>query len=139
MFLAGPFRAAPLMTSPNKPYTLTFETRPNYLYVRVASETISPQMVVDYLQEITYRCHRTGQTRLMVHRQIPQTLSETDIFFTGTEFAHMGIDRIKIAFVDERVENREHLEFAMLIANNRGANLKLFADINDAQKWLLRA
>jgi hypothetical protein len=127
------------MTSPNKPYTLTFETRPDYLYVRVASDTISTQIATDYLHELTYRCHRTGQTRLMVHRQIPQTLSETDIFFTGTEFANMGIDRLKIAFVDERAENRDRLEFAMLIANNRGANLKLFADINDAEKWLLRA
>jgi hypothetical protein len=127
------------MTSPNKPYSLTFEKRPQYLYVRVASETISQQMVADYLQEITYRCRRTGHTRLMVDRQIPQTLSETETFFTGTQFANMGIDRVKIAFVDERDENREHLEFAMLIANNRGGDMKLFSDADAAEKWLLHA
>lgn len=124
------------MNEPTKPYELIFETRPQYLYARVTSETISPAMVVDYLHRVTERCHELEQTRLMIERDIPATLSETDIFFTGTEFSQMGIERLRIAFVDERAGNTDHLEFAMLVANNRGAHVELFHNVADAESWL---
>lgn len=127
------------MTEPQKPYQLTFEIRPQYLYARVSCDAINQKIVVDYLHEITGKCRKLGRKHLMIERDIPATLSETDTFFTGTEFAHMGIDKIRIAFVDRREENTEHLEFAMLIVNNRGADLKLFHDPASAEKWLLHS
>lgn len=125
------------MNDLTKPYDLIFETRPQYLYARVTSETISPEMVVEYLHEVTEKCRKLAHTRLMIERDIPATLSETDIFFTGTEFAHMGIEAIRIAFVDGRAENTDHLEFAMLVANNRGGHVELFHSVPDAESWLI--
>ena len=119
-----------------KPYELTLEQRPDYMYAHISCGAINSEIVTDYLHQVIDRCHKKHCSRLMIERDIPATLSDTDIFFTGNEFAHMGIEQIRIAFVDSRVENKEHLEFAMLIANNRGANMKLFANAAEAEKWL---
>jgi hypothetical protein len=127
------------MTDANKSYNLTFEIRPKYLFARVASKTITPQMVVSYLHEITEKCQKMGRNRLMIERDIPATISDGDVLFTGTEFAHMGLENIRIAFVDAREENKENLGFAMMVVNNRGADLELFSNVADAEKWLLRA
>lgn len=124
------------MNELDKPYDLKLEIRPGYLYARIHSETITPEMTVAYLHEVTDRCHKLGRTRLLVERDIPATLSDADVYFSGTEFAHMGIESIRIAFVDARAENAEHLEFAMLVANNRGGHLKLFKTVPEAETWL---
>ena len=125
------------MNDLTKPYLLIFETRPQYLYARVTSETISPEMVVEYLHEVTDKCRKLAHKRLLVERDIPTTLSESDIFFTGNEFSNMGIDGMQIAFVDERAANTDHLEFAMLVANNRGGHVELFHNVPDAENWLV--
>ncbi len=124
------------MSQPESSYDLTFEFRPEYLYVRVEAETVSAESVTAYLHEITQKCAALGRDRLLIERDIPATLSETDTFFTGDEFAHMGIERMRIAFVDHHAENTDHLEFAMLVANNRGGHLELFNNITAAEGWL---
>jgi hypothetical protein len=122
-----------------KPYDLTLEIRPEYLYARVTSQATSQAMVVAYLHEMIGRCKKLGVTRLLLERDIPTALDESEIYFSGTDFVHTGLEDIKLAIVDERPENTEQLELAILVQNNRGANIQLFPNIEEAEAWLLKS
>lgn len=125
------------MNSTLRPYELTFIAQPRmYLYARVKAETASPEIIFGYLQEIIKKCDETGFDRVLVEREILGTLSDSDAFLTGTDLLRKGIGQLKIALVDVRSENAEGLDFATLMLNNRGATIRLFSNLRDAEMWL---
>lgn len=126
------------MNDSHKVYELTFEVRPSYFYARVQGETIDQRTAIDYLHEVVNKCKKFGHARLLLVRDIPATLSEDEVYFSGTDFAHTGLEDMQIALVDERPENVEALELTILVQNNRGANIQLFEDVKAAEEWLLK-
>lgn len=124
------------MASFHKEYDLTLEMRPDYLYALVRSDSINQQLVVHYLHEVITTCKKLHRTRLLLERDIPSALNESEVYFSGTDFAHTGLSEMKVAVVDRRPENVDNLELTILVQNNRGANIKLFADIAAAEAWL---
>lgn len=125
------------MNELSKPYELTLEMRPEYLYARVRSKATSQEMVVAYIHEVIRKCKKLNRRRLLLERDIPATLGDKEVFFSGTDFAHMGLADVKIAVVDRRAENIEGLELAILVQNNRGANIMLFDNVPEAESWLV--
>ena len=63
-------------------------------------------------------------------------LPDTDLFFTTGEFLELMRD-VRVAFVNPHESIHGEMEFAILIATNRGADFKLHGDIGSAEKWLL--
>jgi hypothetical protein len=118
-------------------YELIFEDRPDYLYARITSDSIDDKMVLSYVQEVIDECRRTGNERVLIDRNIPKTLSNSDTFFTGAELAKMGIGQIRLALVDSRRENDQPLGLAMLVIKNRGGRLEHFRTVEEAEKWLI--
>ena len=118
-------------------YELVFEDRPDYLYAHITSDSIDDRMVLSYVQEVIDECRKTGNQRVLIERDIPATLSNSDTFFTGSELAKMGIGQIRLALVDNRPENSQHLGLAMLVIKNRGGRLQHFRTVEDAEKWLI--
>lgn len=123
----------------NKHYELLLEMRPEYLYASIKADTIDQPTVVAYLHEVIAKCKKLGRTRLLIERDIPAALSETEVFFSGTDFAHTGLADMMVAIVDHRPENAEGLELTILVQNNRGANSRLFDNTADAEAWLQKS
>jgi hypothetical protein len=123
------------MTTPTKPFELTFEDRTSYLYARVNAETIDRPNALKYLKEVADRCNDTGCERLMLCRDIPVMLSDADLFFTTTDFLKM-IGTTRVAFVNPHAEIAKEMDFAILIGSNRGGNYKLFNNEFEAETWL---
>jgi hypothetical protein len=117
-------------------YQLTFEDCPGYVYAFISTDAIDLQGAVEYLKLTLDHCRKAKQTRLMIHRDIPMTLSGAESFFASREFAEMGLDKLKIALVDQRAENMDGMKFVELTAGNRGANIKFFTNRPDAEHWL---
>ena len=44
---------------------------------------------------------------------------------------------VRIAFYDENQDNAQVNELGQLIAENRGAIIKIFGTLTDAERWLL--
>ncbi len=126
------------MNDPPKPYTLIFEERPTYLYARVTADTIDRQTALDYLREVAARSDSLQVERLMLDRQIPVMLPDSDLFFTTTDFLEM-IGSTKVAFVNPYAAIDGAMDFAMTIGTNRGAQYRLFSDVESAEAWLTHA
>ena len=124
------------MTKPNERYELVFEERPSYLVAHVNASTIDEQIAMAYLGEIANKCDEIECERLLFIREIPEMLPDGALFFVSADFQKM-INGIKTAFVNPFAKNTDSFDFAITVAENRGANYHLFDSIPEAEKWLL--
>jgi hypothetical protein len=124
------------MNDPAKPYELTFENRPDYLYAKIKSETITREIALRYLREVAARCTEVQCRRLLLERDIPVMLAGGDLFFTTNDFLNM-IKNVRVAFVNPHATIESQMEFAILVGTNRGARFSLHPTVDEAETWLL--
>lgn len=120
-----------------KPFSLTFEARPEYLYVYVSGEKDSFEISRQYWQEISDECKRTGASKVLIDENLVENVTPVEAFRLTTDFLQANFYGNKIAFVDRCQEQDELNRFGELVAINRGMNIKLCQNIADAERWLL--
>jgi hypothetical protein len=124
------------MAQPQPPYELVFESRKDYLYARISAKSIDPAIAMQYLSAISHKCTECRCEQLMLVRNIPKMLSDSDLYFTVTGFQHM-IGTRKVAFVNPYREIREDMKFAIVVGMNRGGQFNIFDTEVEAERWLL--
>lgn len=120
-----------------KPYTLTFEERPGYLYAVVTGEHDSYEISRAFWQEIAEEADRIEAKNVLIDESIVESVSMADVFALATEIPKMGFGSTRIAFFDRYLEQEEVNAFGELVAVNRGLNGKAFNSFQEAEKWLL--
>lgn len=125
------------MTAPTKPYLLTFSEHPEYLYANLTGDTISAEIIRDYIGEIVARCNATGKHRILLYRDIPAVLSEAEVFRTVNESLGALIGK-KLALVNPHAAIQKEVEFGMTVGQNRGGNYRSFNSVAEAEAWLLK-
>ena len=117
------------------PYKLELSPRDGYLYARIECDKITEAISRDYLGRIRKECDDHGLSRVLIDRYIPhvtETVAKYAIASTSVDI----LSRVKTAWVNPFPKNREMLEFAMLVANNRGAMYGVFDTVAEAEQWL---
>ena len=125
------------MTDPTRSYLLTFTVHPEYLYANLTGETVSADIIRDYISEITAKCDETGKHRILLYRDIPAVLSEGEVFFTVSE----SLDALagkKLALVNPHEAIEAGIGFGVTVGQNRGGNYRSFNSVEDAEAWLLK-
>jgi hypothetical protein len=120
-----------------KPYTITFEERPQYLYVLVEGENDSYEISRQFWTEIVDYLKGKEYEKVLVVERLEETVSTEDVYRLVTEFPQMGLTGLKIAFVDEVLDQYTINQFGEIVALNLDLNGKIFNDVDRAEKWLL--
>jgi hypothetical protein len=120
-----------------RPYRLTFQEFPGYLYAFVEGEQDSYDISRCFWQEIADRTLATGSKRVLIEENIEMSVSFADVFRLASELPSMNFGGARIAFVDRFLDHNEINEFGELVAVNRGFNGAVFNDIETARLWLL--
>lgn len=115
---------------------LRFEERPGYLFVDVSGPRDSFEISLAYWREIVAQVERRRTTHLMVVERLGHYDGVQDIPGIVEALIAMGLDRIKIAFVVERIEMLSQLEHGEILALERGANGRVFTNPALAERWL---
>jgi len=124
------------MTSSDKPYDLTFDERPGYLFAHLQGDTISVEVIRDYIAEIVVKSNATGKQRIMLYRDIPAVLPESQTFFTVSASLE-ALRGKKVALVNPHTALDREVEFGVTVGLNRGGNYASFNDVDTAERWLL--
>ena len=125
------------MAVPTKPYQLTFTVHPEYIYAKLTGDTISVQIIRDYISEIVSMCETAGKRRILLYRDIPAVLSGVDVFYTVNESLRALMGK-KLALVNPYAAIETEVDFAMIVGQNRGGNYRSFKTVADAEAWLLK-
>ena len=125
------------MQDNGRPYELTFEERAGYLYAHIKADKMTAEMSIAYLSEIADKCAGLGLTKVIIYREVPFIIDPVSIFHSMQEEVQL-LKGLKLALVTPFPATEEDLNFAILVSNNRGADLKLHQTIEAAEEWLLR-
>ena len=121
-----------------KEYRLSFDNKPEYLHALVEGERDSYEISRRFWSEIAEECERVRPARLLVEEDLKEQLpSIADTYQGAAERPDMGLAGIRIAFLDRHPEQHEQNQFGELVARNRGINMKVFSDREEALDWLL--
>ena len=128
---------APETPDSAKPFTLTFEYRPEYLYAFVTGEKDSYEISKRYWQEIAAECQKTGFKKVLIEEDIEENVSMSDMYRFCAEIPNLGFFGIRVAFVDRHHDQQQLNQFGETVATNRGLLSRVFNNFEDGERWLL--
>jgi hypothetical protein len=121
-----------------KPYSITFELRPDYLYAYVKGDFDSYDISNAYWTEISAECAKHGIRKLLVDEDLTEPVpSMSEVFKGASERSFMGLAGVKIAFIDRHPDQLEQNLFGELVSTNRGLFCKVFSDLAEGETWLM--
>ncbi len=124
------------MQLPDKPYVLSFDEKPKYLHAKVTCEAITLRIAVSYLRDILDECLELQYARVLIERDIPDTLPPQISHRIASKFVRIGVDNFRVAFVDRKMDNPEFSKGVAAISSNLGVDVRLYSSRHDARRWL---
>lgn len=124
------------VTDNEKAYSLTFTVHPEFLYAHLKAEKIDEGIINGYVSELVARSDESGTDKILLYRDVPAVLPEGYVFHTVND-SLAALRGKKLALVNPYRELDEAIKFGMTVGQNRGANYKMFADVESATEWLL--
>jgi hypothetical protein len=121
----------------SKPYDLTLEYRPQYLYAFIRGEKDSYEISRQYWQEIADECNRSGIKKVLIEEDIAENISMPDMYRFASEIPEFGFHGVRVAFVDRQESQYQLNQFGETVATNRGLVSRVFNNFADGEKWLL--
>ena len=119
---------------------LQIEEMPNYLQAKFTGVG-AVEEVWQQFGLIAEHCKRANKNKLHLDftevHEVHGEVSLADRYFLGEEaqiFARYKL-QVAVAYKPDRLENHR---FGELVARNRGVNVLVFTNVEDAEKWLLK-
>ncbi|HYJ90846.1 MAG TPA: hypothetical protein VEV84_06040 [Pyrinomonadaceae bacterium] len=126
------------MPPDGKPYSITFELRPDYLYAYVKGDSDSYEISNAYWTEVSAECAKHDARKLLIDEDLAMPVdSKSDVFKGASERSFMGLAGVKIAFVDRHPDHHEENLFGELVSTNRGLFCKVFNTFEEGEHWLI--
>jgi len=117
-------------------YRLTIEVHATYLHAK-AEGPRTPENALRALKDINKACVESGRRDVLVEMSLEGPGFEAGTIYNLIEKrAPEGVKLGRIAYV-ENAPAATKTAFVENLAVNRGVNLKLFADVDSARRWLV--
>ena len=118
-------------------YQLKIEQKPGYLHFTVTGRN-SPDAVASYMQEVIQQVAARRCPRVLIEEKLEgPRLGTMDVFVMVTAGAKRYHGMLEaLAFVDVNAEGGV-MRFAEDVAVNRGIPVRVFGNVEGAEKWLL--
>ena len=120
------------------PYHLTIEENPSYLHAKVTG-THNAENARRFLVEVHEACVRGNYSAVLLEMNLSgPSLSTVSIFDVISERSPDALKLKRIAYVDAGSErDPRQARFAETVARNRGVRVRLFRNVDDAERWIL--
>lgn len=118
-------------------YHLTIEEKPSYLHAKVTG-TRTRENARRFLAEAHAACVQRNYSALLLEMNLSgPSLHPSSIFDVIAERSSDGLKFEKIAYVDASSEgDPQRAKFAETVAVNRGVRVRLFRNLDDAERWI---
>ena len=118
-----------------KPYRIGFEVHSSYVHATVTGDH-TPENTLRFLKEAYEACVSHAKDSVLLEMRLEgPTMGAGNIFSVVQQRTEPGRELRRIAYVDGGRDPAK-AKFAETVARNRGVNVRLFATVDDAKKWL---
>jgi len=118
-----------------KPYTIEFEDRDDYIWVLVAGEKLTAEISAQYWNEIAERCAMSNVDRVLIEKDFKIPVGPEEMVLMAENLSKV-LPHGKVAFIDRRQHGAIN-ELGKKLARNREVLFQVFEYVGEAQKWLL--
>jgi hypothetical protein len=120
-------------------YQFDLEEHPAYLHAKATGEH-SAQNLARFLKDAYDACVARGQASVLLEVNLAGTsLDFSSIYEVISTRSATGTKLKRIAYVDATTRNPDRMRFAETVALNRGVNVRLFRNLEDAKRWMLES
>ena len=117
------------------PYRIEVVVHDSYLHAAVWG-THTPDNVLRFLGEVHEACVANRKDSVLLDMRLEgPTMGTGNIFSVIQQRSDPGRELRRIAYVDAGRDPGK-AKFAETVARNRGVNVRLFASVEEAKKWL---
>jgi len=116
-------------------YQVEFEMRDTYLYAHLTGKD-SFAASLSYWNEIKDKVEDCRAKKLLVHEDLEGEVTEVEMYDLMVDLLHNGFPDVKVAFSDENPADSALNHLGKMVAENRGANVRIFEDLSRAQYWI---
>ena len=89
--------------------------------------------------EVANYCQQNKTKKLLIISKLRGSISQISSFDISNSLEQFGLRKdIKIAFVDKQKQSFEANSFSTKFANNKGFDVKIFMNNNNAVSWLIQ-
>lgn len=121
-----------------KGYQLEFDFQPPLLRARASKGGESRLAVTrEYWERIAAEVRATGAERLLMVDAMPgDVLGDDDLVRLFEAVVGLGLEAVQIGYVKMRLDQIPRIEYAELMALERGWHVRMFSNESDALLWL---
>lgn len=119
----------------NTDYSIETENRGSYLYVIVGGLKVTPQIALDYWNEIIGECESLGCSKILLEHNFIEMIEMSEMLKIIGPVAEM-LDGRMLAFYD-RYGHHDTPEAGKKILRSHDVKMQVFQDIKEAERWLL--
>jgi hypothetical protein len=117
------------------PYRIELAMHGTYLHA-TAFGAHTPENAQRFLREVYEACMANRKDSVLLDMRLDgPTIGTASIFSVVQERSGSGRELRRIAYVDA-ARDPEKAKFAETVARNRGVNVRLFATVEEAKRWL---
>jgi hypothetical protein len=117
-------------------FHLTLREMPGYLHARATGAHTS-QNAARFMREVHQACvERKIDSVLIEMAMTGPSLPPAEIFAVVADRSFEGSRMRRVAYVDPTDRDPTRMKFAETVAVNRGVNVRLFRDVEEAHRWL---
>ncbi|MCR6496672.1 hypothetical protein LJB71_10875 [Thermomonas sp. S9] len=94
-------------------------------------------MTTEYWRQIARTVREVGAGQLLVLDELPgEVMSDAELLRFFDSLAGLGLEAVQIAYVEARLDQVARIEYAQLLAQERGYRVRTFANEPEARLWL---
>ena len=119
----------------NTNYSIETENRGSYLYVIVGGLKVTPQIALDYWNEIIAECESVGCSKILLEHNFVEMIEMGEMLKIIGPVADLLNGRM-LAFYD-RYGHYDTPEAGKKILRSHDVKMQIFQDLKEAERWLL--
>jgi hypothetical protein len=121
----------------NDQFSVVFDFSKPYLQATYTSNIASAEIIKQILKTVAQKCRSGNFQKLMLISKNMNKLDYIQTFQVIAECAPLFMN-VKCAFLEFFPVQLERLDFAKMVAENRGITFMYFTEFEAAEKWLMQ-
>jgi hypothetical protein len=117
-------------------FRLDIEIRDDCIRAFVEGPEDSLEISLGYWKRLFAECERNGIRKLLVEENLSEGLTAAETFTLCTELPKLATAPVRVAFVDRCADHDNLNQFGEMVASNRGLRVRVFPNIEEAERWL---
>ncbi|MBS0569335.1 MAG: hypothetical protein JSS28_01910 [Proteobacteria bacterium] len=118
-------------------FDLRYESRPGFLFVEVTGTRSTPDAALAALHQLAAECVRLRVRKVLIADHASGRPNQPpDMVRTVRALQDSPLAKLRVAYYVRSVENVPFLQHAELEALDFGFDLRVFANLRDAEIWL---